>query len=156
MLRKTKDITLGWLQSVPRGQRMSVLHRYITNGRSFLGRDKLEARRKEFDEVKEFLLPRIESRECYVCSRGAKHRHHVVPLFRAGGNKKDNLVALCGACHTRLHSAQYTEAFIEFYKVPPDRLYKQALSREDKEFLAATRKGSLSAVGGISFIGAAA
>ena len=41
---------------------------------------------------------------CFACHcSGELERHHLIQLSAGGDNDRDNLVLLCGECHSRLH-----------------------------------------------------
>lgn len=43
--------------------------------------------------------------ECLRCGLAvtAEHVHHIIPLTDGGTNAESNLMALCKACHSRIH-----------------------------------------------------
>jgi 5-methylcytosine-specific restriction endonuclease McrA len=44
-------------------------------------------------------------RKCWACSKQpAELRHHIIELQHGGRNERENLVALCNFCHSRVHN----------------------------------------------------
>lgn len=59
--------------------------------------------RQSFDFMKLHVYPMTETCPCYVCSKPADVRHHVIPLMHGGRNKARNIVPLCNNCHAKVH-----------------------------------------------------
>lgn len=53
-------------------------------------------------KVRHIVLARDES-TCVCCGSAATSVHHIVPLSHGGGNDTDNLISVCGACHSEFH-----------------------------------------------------
>lgn len=47
---------------------------------------------------------------CAVCGAPATEVHHIVPVSQGGTNVRENLVALCHACHARITVEQQRHA----------------------------------------------
>ena len=47
--------------------------------------------------------------KCVNCGKPAEHYHHIIPRSLGGTDNKTNLVALCNACHGKLHGLEYTD-----------------------------------------------
>lgn len=45
---------------------------------------------------------------CERCGQPAEVVHHIIPRAEGGKDSWDNLMALCRACHTRLHNREGT------------------------------------------------
>ena len=67
-----------------------------------LGREHARATRRRFqhrDRTKEH-----EAAEpCFVCGKRATQRHHIIQVQHGGTNRANNLVPICGNCHTAIH-----------------------------------------------------
>jgi hypothetical protein len=45
---------------------------------------------------------------CNLCHRTTIDEiHHIIPVEEGGGNDYDNLICLCGSCHSKLHKTTY-------------------------------------------------
>ena len=64
---------------------------------------RLNQMRNGFNSHKISQLAMTENTKCYICTEKAVLRHHVVPLFYGGRNKRNNIVPLCNECHCKLH-----------------------------------------------------
>ena len=126
--RDNKTKPGGWFSTykheIPRHRRLHKLQSYLQIG-TWIKRDLLEKRRKEFNQMKDLLLP-LENAVCYICPARATHRHHLVPLCRGGENSIDNLTGLCERCHGKLNIISKTPAHKRHFKVLTHVVYKPA------------------------------
>jgi hypothetical protein len=66
--------------------------------------EQIKVKRDGFDQIKLHALPLSESCLCYCCMKNtATLRHHVITLANGGRNKRNNIVPLCGDCHSKVH-----------------------------------------------------
>lgn len=49
---------------------------------------------------------------CEVCGRKAVDIHHIIYRSQMGGDVIDNLMALCGDCHSAAHSEYFERDFL--------------------------------------------
>jgi HNH endonuclease len=89
------------LHMIKKSKRMGWLKKQLKQGK-WLSKFERDYYRKEFDKIKDILINFKVKTACYVCSKEAKHRHHVVPLAKGGKNDLSNIVPLCIKCHAQL------------------------------------------------------
>jgi 5-methylcytosine-specific restriction endonuclease McrA len=83
-------------------QRLRFLQRSASGGFE-IDYATLKRMRAGFDRNKVDHLPLGIGTKCYCCGLAAVLRHHVVPLFNGGRNKRTNIVPLCDSCHCKVH-----------------------------------------------------
>ena len=72
----------------------------------------------------------LQGETCQRCGQPAMTTHHIIPKRAGGKNKLDNLICLCGSCHSKLHGFLNTELQRLVLKEHPDFFQKNL-----KEFL---------------------
>ena len=56
--------------------------------------------------VREYFLERANfiCEECKKINNGGMELHHIVPLYKGGEDKSDNIIVLCSECHKNKHN----------------------------------------------------
>ena len=49
-------------------------------------------------------LEKTYGNTCVLCYADANHPHHIVPKSAGGADNPDNIVPLCGDCHSDVHN----------------------------------------------------
>lgn len=104
-----REVNAAWIKSLPQERRLQALKHYIRHSGKMVKRVTLERKRKEYQDIREDLLPQISSRQCELCQSQAKHRHHIIPLNTGGENVACNMIALCYAHHEEVHGFSFQE-----------------------------------------------
>ena len=68
-----------------------------------------------------------QDRHCLLCNKPIDHYHHIIPRSQNGSDTIDNIVGLCGSCHSKVHRNKLLSDQIKLKKVGIYKKY-QALS----------------------------
>lgn len=58
---------------------------------------------KQYRNARAVAFHRAQER-CEVCGQRAEHAHHLLPRSAGGPDDPTNLLAVCHACHARIHA----------------------------------------------------
>jgi 5-methylcytosine-specific restriction enzyme A len=128
--RKIREFEIdSKFKNIKKDNRLKFLISQLRLNKPDISSKVLAKEREHWDKIKNRKFWLDNKTTCYICTKRAKHRHHVIPLGKGGKTKRNNLVPLCKSCHCKVHPHMKKSA------VPVPKVYQGPKTDKSKNFI---------------------